>query len=195
MEDNMLLLYHAEPGPLQDARTWNKERKCLPSVIRTGNVYIKEGESLNITCKYEPGDPPETAEQWKKEGILLVYSNKTLLYQRVARTDAGNYTCIATNTYDNGHTNFMGVDSHRFILHVLYQPIVQRFSLEQFDDNLNVTVSENESVVFNCVAEGFPSPDMRLLKDSAEYGTIYVCGFKYHWIRRKVDVFECIFSS
>ncbi|XP_052264247.1 neural cell adhesion molecule 1-like isoform X2 [Dreissena polymorpha] len=74
-----------------------------PSVIRTDNLYIKEGESLNITCTYEPD-----------------------------------------------------------------QPIVQRFSLEQFDDNLNVTVSENDSVVFNCIAEGFPSPDMRLLKDSVK---------------------------
>ncbi|KAH3866378.1 hypothetical protein DPMN_029441 [Dreissena polymorpha] len=137
-----------------------------PSVIRTENVYITEGESINITCKYEPGNPPETAVQWIKADVI--YSNKTLLYQRVARTDAGIYTCIATNTYDNGHTNFTGVDSQRFILHVLYQPIVQRFSLEQFDDNLNVTVSENDNVVFNCVAEGFPSPDMRLLKDSVK---------------------------
>ncbi|XP_052264276.1 hemicentin-1-like isoform X1 [Dreissena polymorpha] len=137
-----------------------------PSVIRTENVYITEGESINITCKYEPGNPPETAVQWIKAGVI--YSNKTLLYQRVARTDAGIYTCIAANTYDNGHTNFTGVDYQRFILHVLYQPIVQRFSLEQFDDNLNVTVSENDNVVFNCVAEGFPSPDMRLLKDSVK---------------------------
>ncbi|KAH3866336.1 hypothetical protein DPMN_029398 [Dreissena polymorpha] len=137
-----------------------------PSVIRTDNLYIKEGESLNITCTYEPGNPPETAVQWLKAGII--YSNKTLLYQSVARTDAGIYSCIATNTYDNEHTNFTGVDSKQFILHVLYQPIVQRFSLEQFDDNLNVTVSENDSVVFNCIAEGFPSPDMRLLKDSVK---------------------------
>ena len=110
-----------------DVHSYLRLQKCIklcvltcpdpPSVIRTDNVYINEGEGLNITCKYEPGNPPETAVHWKKEGII--YSNKTLLYPRVARTDAGNYSCIATNTYDNGHTNFTGVDSQRFILHVL----------------------------------------------------------------------------
>ncbi|XP_052264249.1 contactin-1-like [Dreissena polymorpha] len=132
-----------------------------PSVIRTDNVYINEGEGLNITCKYEPGNPPETAVHWKKEGII--YSNKTLLYPRVARTDAGNYSCIATNTYDNGHTNFTGVDSQRFILHVLF-PVSRKIPVTDFSNygnEANIYLGGEVTFSFSALANPLPT--------SAEY--------------------------
>ncbi|XP_052265697.1 hemicentin-1-like [Dreissena polymorpha] len=135
-----------------------------PVVVRLEDELIKEGEILNKSCIYQCGNPQETQVRWTKAGSFL--SHGVFLIKKVARTDAGIYTCSAINRYEQGQTNFTGVDSQQFNMHVLYQPLVHTFFVESYNDTSNVTIYENDSVIFHCVGEGLPPPEMRLLKDS-----------------------------
>ncbi|XP_052268814.1 hemicentin-2-like [Dreissena polymorpha] len=135
-----------------------------PTVMSIDDAYINEGDSLNKSCIYHTGFPPETDIQWTKDETVV--SNGTLWILKVARTDAGIYTCRATNTHTRGRSNFTGCDWEQFKLHVLYQPFVQKFSVESFGEVKNVTLLENTTVEFHCIGEGFPPPDLRLVNSN-----------------------------
>uniref|UniRef100_T1JKS2 Ig-like domain-containing protein n=1 Tax=Strigamia maritima TaxID=126957 RepID=T1JKS2_STRMM len=74
----------------------------LPYIRQMTNQTIVAGTDFNIRCP--ASGYPIHSITWEKEGSLLpaalhqtVYANGTLVVNKVQRTDAGTYTCIAKN--------------------------------------------------------------------------------------------------
>lgn len=64
---------------------------------------IIEGENLTMTCPYNKGNPSFTTVYWEKEmNSSYMYPGQTLRIPNIDREAAGNYVCIAENTYSNG---------------------------------------------------------------------------------------------
>ena len=67
------------------------------SVSPSDTTYIRdEGEPLTITCISDCY--PGCSYSWRSQ-TSLVQSTGTLYFSSIQRSDAGNYTCIATNIY------------------------------------------------------------------------------------------------
>lgn len=56
-----------------------------------------------MTCPYNKGNPSFTTVYWEKEmNSSYMYPGQTLRIPNIDREAAGNYVCIAENTYSNG---------------------------------------------------------------------------------------------
>jgi len=108
---------------------------------------------LSSALKQFTGTPlPEI--RWRKQGGALpwgrtTYDNygKTLVIKHVDFEDAGEYTCEASNGVGLAK-------SHSVALEVLAKP---RFLIEPQIQ----TAAEGETVVFECKADGVPSPEIK----------------------------------
>ena len=110
--------------------------------ISTDNAVATVGGSFMFTCNVLGG--PGNVFQWQLESTVL--PNETmdaLLLIDVTVSDAGNYSCIATNDAGN--------DTAEYELFIEPNIITS-----PQNEEVNVAVS----VVFTCVAEGVPVPNI-----------------------------------
>ena len=69
-----------------------------PTISDLDDKQILEGDSLNVTCQYIPGDPPSTDVTWTNPFGDVVSETSVLVLENVIREDDGIYTCTATNS-------------------------------------------------------------------------------------------------
>lgn len=84
---------------------------------------IEEGDNVYFECHVN-SNPPAYKVVWKhngvpiqgntRAGVILITQN--LAYQRIARTQAGNYSCVASNVEGDGTSNIVA-------LNVMYKPV------------------------------------------------------------------------
>ena len=117
----------SSPGAVQKPSfTWTKNRKVVePFYIKT-KVTVNEGDN----------------------NIRMV---SQLYIDNVSHDHAGNYQCIARNSYGPSYSPPAHIIVHRFPYFV--------------KKPTNVTVKEGGVVEIQCSALGFPEPEIRLIKD------------------------------
>uniref|UniRef100_A0A8C3J6R6 Hemicentin-1 n=1 Tax=Calidris pygmaea TaxID=425635 RepID=A0A8C3J6R6_9CHAR len=114
--------------------------------------------SLNIECTATGTPPPQI--NWLKNGlplsvssqIRLLSSGQILRLARVQISDAGVYTCVASNR--------AGVDNKHYNLQVFVPP-----SLDNAGGTEDVTVVRGSSVSMKCLTDGSPAPTMSWFKN------------------------------
>ncbi|XP_014802303.1 PREDICTED: hemicentin-1 [Calidris pugnax] len=114
--------------------------------------------SLNIECTATGTPPPQI--NWLKNGlplsvssqIRLLSSGQILRLARVQISDAGVYTCVASNR--------AGVDNKHYNLQVFVPP-----SLDNAGGTEDVTVVKGSSVSMKCLTDGSPAPTMAWFKN------------------------------
>ncbi|XP_034250321.1 nephrin-like [Thrips palmi] len=84
---------------------------------------IEEGDNVYFECHVN-SNPPAYKVVWKhngvpiqgntRAGVILITQN--LAYQRISRTQAGNYSCVASNVEGDGTSNLVA-------LNVMYKPV------------------------------------------------------------------------
>ncbi|XP_034035488.1 hemicentin-1 [Thalassophryne amazonica] len=130
----------------------------VPPVIEGNSKTAKElttvlDSSVNIECVATGSPPPQLS--WLRNGFLLPVSSHIRLLSagqvlRITRTqvsDAGTYTCVASNR--------AGVDNRHYNLRVHVPP-----GLDGAGSTEDVTVVRGNLVSLRCVADGTPSPTM-----------------------------------
>ncbi|RWS01343.1 hemicentin-1-like protein, partial [Dinothrombium tinctorium] len=124
---------------------------------------LSEGVTFNALCSVLKGSKP-LHFSWLKDGLTLQKDGKdikietssvasTLFFEKVTRTDSGNYTCVVTNS--------LGEDRKSFLLTV-------KVSLHWIEAPEDVTFLEGRDVYINCNAEGFPKPQIKWKKNARE---------------------------
>lgn len=129
----------------------NKHEPVQQYVSRRNDVAFR-GKEARLWCVF--GGTPLPEIRWRKQGGALpwgrtTYDNygKTLVVKHVDFEDAGDYTCEASNGVGLAK-------SYSINLEVLAKP---RFIREPEIQ----TAAEGEEVVFQCKADGVPSPDIK----------------------------------
>ncbi|XP_077985342.1 basement membrane-specific heparan sulfate proteoglycan core protein-like [Glandiceps talaboti] len=92
------------------------------------NVFSKEGEEVQLSCGVV-SNPLPFEYKWT-EGMKQISTDETYTIQEVDRSDAGQYTCTATNKY---HDNTEGTGHTITTLTVQYNP--------------NVTIEVSETII------------------------------------------------
>ena len=114
-----------------------------PSVELVPDIAVADvGGEVNLMCNVQGG--PNNIFMWKKDsGLLENETTNTLQLTNVAVSDAGVYTCTVSNAAGDG--------SDYTQLYIAPNIITAPE---------NETASVYESVIFSCVAEGAPVPDI-----------------------------------
>ncbi|XP_062857960.1 hemicentin-1 [Trichomycterus rosablanca] len=135
-----------------------------PSI--TGSEMPREmsvllNDSIQVVCQAK-GTPAPTI-QWLKDGnalsstglknIRISPDGSTLTITAAQTTDSGKYTCVATNK--------AGEEDRIFNLNVYVPPVIQGNK----DAAEELTTVLDSSVNIECVASGFPPPQLNWLKN------------------------------
>ncbi|NXX50442.1 HMCN1 protein, partial [Tricholaema leucomelas] len=152
--------------------------------------------SLNIECTATGTPPPQI--NWLKNGlplsvssqIRLLSAGKLLRLARVQVSDAGVYTCVASNR--------AGVDNKHYSLQVFVPP-----SLDNAGGTEDVTVVKGSSASMKCLSDGTPVPTMSWFKDGhpLSLGTHLTSsnqGMLLHFVTVEVDdtgKYTCVASN
>uniref|UniRef100_A0A4W3JWV4 Hemicentin 1 n=1 Tax=Callorhinchus milii TaxID=7868 RepID=A0A4W3JWV4_CALMI len=113
--------------------------------------------SINIECKAIGSPPPQL--NWLRNGLPLPISSQIRLLSagqvlrivRVQVSDAGTYTCVASNR--------AGVDNKNYNLIVYVPP-----NLDNAGGTEDVTVIKGSSASMSCIMDGTPAPTLAWLK-------------------------------
>ncbi|XP_031560223.1 peroxidasin homolog, partial [Actinia tenebrosa] len=123
-----------------------------------------EGGSVTFTCEVEGKPPPEVT--WLKDGNLFTIeairmkvtqptvhhrTPVSLTINELIRTDEGSYNCRVNNFLDER-------TSTPAFLAVYYSPVI-------FQNPLNLTKREGDSMVMSCGVDGNPVPEVTWKKD------------------------------
>ncbi|XP_069953152.1 uncharacterized protein [Cherax quadricarinatus] len=166
---------HAAPASLDD--TWYLVVHYVPRATCTYGASldaanIKEGDDVYFECSIQ-ANPAVIRVSWRHDEKVLVHnvsagvivSNQSLVLQRVTRTQAGRYTCLAHNTVGDGLSNSLTLD-------VKYAPVcspgqVTTYAVERYED-AEVTCSveanpiqESFQWTFNNTADTIDVPNGR----------------------------------
>ena len=70
--------------------------------IPTSDWSSVEGSTVSLECSTAIANPPVLPEStwWLKDGIVVQDGRRLLVMQSLDRTDAGRFTCSATNTLE-----------------------------------------------------------------------------------------------
>ncbi|XP_043914327.1 hemicentin-2 isoform X2 [Protopterus annectens] len=122
-----------------------------PSVTVVGDktVFALLGFPVTLQCS-STGLPPPTFT-WMKDDILLSASGNSLQIKKASLSDEGNYSCIATNA--------AGEDRQEVVLAILVPPNIE-------PTDVNLTVRERHTALFECLASGTPLPEISWYKGS-----------------------------
>ncbi|XP_067893515.1 hemicentin-1 isoform X1 [Heterodontus francisci] len=115
--------------------------------------------SINIECMATGSPPPQL--NWLKNGLPLPISSQIRLLSagkvlRIVRTqvsDAGTYTCVASNR--------AGVDNKHYNLIVYVPP-----RLDDAGGTEDITVVKGNSASVTCITDGTPTPTLVWLKET-----------------------------
>nr|XP_034316836.1 synaptogenesis protein syg-2 isoform X4 [Crassostrea gigas] len=110
-----------------------------PTVHMLSQQDILEERNLSITCKATPGNPSSTTFYWTKvDNPGFRHNGSTLHLPNIQRTSSGTYRCIAENNYNNEEK---GTDSQSMDVNVLYQPTIERRSLQVVNESEKFTIT------------------------------------------------------
>ncbi|KAG8436526.1 hypothetical protein GDO86_007581 [Hymenochirus boettgeri] len=127
--------------------------------------------SINIECHATGFPTPQI--KWLKNGFPLPISSQVKLHSggqvlrisRAQKTDAGVYTCVASNR--------AGIDNKNYDLQVYISP-----SVDEADITQELTVIKGDPVSMQCIANGLPAPTMSWLKDGKPLDNKYLSYLK-----------------
>ncbi|KAL3180817.1 hypothetical protein MRX96_037234 [Rhipicephalus microplus] len=147
-----------------EAQTNPNPPKVLPFVIPK-NLLV--GERISITCSAASGTKPLTF-MWIKDDATLHRGSalritdssdySTLSIENLKTSDAGNYTCVVSNSG--------GTASHSDVLQVKAAP---SWTVEPRD----VTVTAGETITLNCNGTGFPPPKIGWIREGGAAADVY----------------------
>ncbi|XP_044798654.2 hemicentin-1 isoform X4 [Bubalus bubalis] len=138
----------------------------VPPKIQRGPKVMKVqvGQRVDIPCSAQ-GTPLPVITWFKGGGAVLVdglqhirHPDGTLSIKQAVLSDAGIYTCVATN--------IAGSDETEITLHVQEPPI-----LEDLEPPYNIPFQErvaNQRIAFPCPAKGTPKPTIKWLRNGRE---------------------------
>ncbi|XP_061239478.1 hemicentin-1 isoform X3 [Bos javanicus] len=138
----------------------------VPPKIQRGPKVMKVqvGQRVDIPCSAQ-GTPLPVITWFKGGGAVLVdglqhirHPDGTLSIKQAVLSDAGIYTCVATN--------IAGSDETEITLHVQEPPI-----LEDLEPPYNTPFQErvaNQRIAFPCPAKGTPKPTIKWLRNGRE---------------------------
>ncbi|XP_023316784.1 nephrin isoform X1 [Trichogramma pretiosum] len=114
---------------------------------------IEEGDDVYFDCKVD-ANPSAYKVVWKHNGIVLqnnaklgmIVQQTSLALRKVNRSQAGNYTCIASNVEGDGYSNIVE-------LKIMYKPICVQ------DQKRIYGVARHEEARVLCQVEAYPPPD------------------------------------
>ncbi|KAG5276279.1 hypothetical protein AALO_G00130100 [Alosa alosa] len=145
-------------------KTYHLTIQVPPSIAGSdlpSEVGVLLNDSVQLVCR-ALGTPPPIV-QWLKEGkaltredlknIRMSPDNSTLTVTRAQPSDGGKYTCVATNK--------AGEENRIFNLNVYVPPVIQ----DNGGSAVDLTAVLDSSVSAECVAVGFPPPQLNWLKN------------------------------
>ncbi|KAI5747817.1 hypothetical protein M8J77_018790 [Diaphorina citri] len=118
---------------------------------------IEEGDDVYFQCRIE-SNPPAYKVIWKHNGIPIQHNAKNgmilsneerlsnLALQSLNRTQAGNYTCFASNVEGDGESNILQ-------LKIMYKPVCK------YDQKRVYGVARGEKAEISCEVDAYPPPD------------------------------------
>ncbi|XP_015761886.1 PREDICTED: limbic system-associated membrane protein-like [Acropora digitifera] len=141
-----------------------REPPVKPTVdTRNLTREVVESGKLNITCRLILEGAPLVV--WTKNNIpLKVSRNKYLVFQRVNRSQSGNYACVSVARSANQTSAITTVD-------VLYAPSFRSKKI------ISLTVKKGTRVKLRCEADGNPQPTFTWHKSS----DLVSSGFNSSW--------------
>ncbi|CAH3167452.1 unnamed protein product [Pocillopora meandrina] len=112
--------------------------------VNPNPAVVELGQSLTLTCQADGF--PKPSYSWKFNGGAIGDSQNTLQLASAQVLNAGNYTCVATNTF--------GSAQETRLVNVRYKPTVTTFTTGNPDNN----AVQGTSVTLTCTANGYPAP-------------------------------------
>ncbi|BFY97620.1 hypothetical protein BsWGS_00660 [Bradybaena similaris] len=158
--------------------------KVVPRVI------AKLGKNTRLPC---PAQSDHELTQWKKDGQsinpgwdrLKVSREGHLRIQDTEMSDAGTYTCIATNGYGSISINYTVIvldeenqlfqEGGRQFKQLPNEDLNKEGSVPHFDElekmreSVNVVKPTGSTIRLSCQASGNPVPDVHWMKNSVPY--------------------------
>ncbi|XP_020608167.1 contactin-4-like [Orbicella faveolata] len=124
--------------------------------VQPRSVAKTEGDNVTLSCNATANPVPTIS--WVRDGspvdssrISFSEDNKQLTITDVNRTDSGEYRCVASNELGNDTSNAATLDI--------------QFAPEISKNPEGLTIVEGQNVVFSCVVEGNPSPNVSWTKN------------------------------
>ncbi|XP_052691739.1 basement membrane-specific heparan sulfate proteoglycan core protein-like isoform X3 [Crassostrea angulata] len=110
-----------------------------PTIKTLSQQDIVEGRALLVTCQAVSGYPNSTTFYWTKENNPGFRQNGSILHiPNIQRTSSGTYRCTAENNYSIGEK---GTHSQSMDVNVLYQPTIERRSLQVVNESEKFTIT------------------------------------------------------
>ncbi|XP_043555476.1 hemicentin-1 [Chiloscyllium plagiosum] len=152
----------------EDSKNFNLNVLVPPSIVNEDKIEdlkIKEKQSITFTCEASGNPVPQI--KWMKDGQPLtedqqhqiLSSGRFLQIERAHVSDAGRYTCIASNTAGDKNKNFN--------LHVLVSPKIPGVDAQGTPEDIIVVLNSPTSLV--CEAQSYPPATITWLKDGAPF--------------------------
>ncbi|XP_050530866.1 nephrin [Daktulosphaira vitifoliae] len=121
--------------------------------INMNPAHIIEGNDVYFECKID-ANPSAYKVVWKHNGQVVqgnvksgvIMNQKDMALQNVKRQQAGNYSCLASNTEGDGESNVVR-------LTVMYKPICK------INQKLTYGIARNENTEILCEVDAYPPPD------------------------------------
>ncbi|XP_071821894.1 hemicentin-1-like isoform X3 [Apostichopus japonicus] len=135
-----------------------------PPKVTNGTIEIVKvmmGDTADMSCEIHSTPPPEISWEVENQPIsvsssALVLPDNTLRLSRTRPSDAGYYTCIATN--------IVGTATKMYQLVVLVPPTIVPGEEQQ-------TAYVEEAVRLSCEHDGFPQPTVMWMKGEEKVNT------------------------
>ncbi|XP_043238684.1 hemicentin-1-like isoform X2 [Amphibalanus amphitrite] len=144
------------------------------------DVSVVESDGQTLTCQLTRDDP-EARVTWLHEGVPLDRTelqytlrddNRTLLISSISRTDAGDFTCLASNTA--GHSELT------YDVQVLV-PVYFEDETEEYREKIH------RSLLIRCPAVGVPAPDITWYKDGTAVSDLPDSGMSAAGVLLRID--------
>ncbi|KAG6453238.1 hypothetical protein O3G_MSEX008040 [Manduca sexta] len=155
------LVCRAENPSVVDSATddrWKLNVHYVPVVtLKLGSTlnpgHIKEGEDVYFECSVKANPKKHKLTWYKGDKEILhnavagvIVSDQSLVLQRVARADAGDYSCLASNTEGSATSNPVS-------LQIRYAPLCKTTNEGEVFGAL-----KQETVTLNCAVDSNPAP-------------------------------------
>ncbi|XP_060523485.1 nephrin isoform X2 [Cylas formicarius] len=135
---------------------------------------IEEGDDVYFECKVD-SNPAAYKVLWKHDNQVMqanqkagvIMSTSDLALQGVTRSQAGNYSCVASNVEGDGDSNVVE-------LKIMYKPICRAVQKRIYG------VARHENARVLCEVESYPPPDSFKWSFNNSAETIEVPQTRYH---------------